>query len=461
MTRNIVFIVLDTVRKDYFDNHASRIQDLSTKSFSRCKSASSWSVPSHASMLTGELAHQHGCSAIQPTFGTIDPSDTFLADLDNFNKMGISSNIFVSSRFGFSSFFDSFYDINPNLHFQNGIDIHQFLRETENQGIQRYLEYFVRSFQENNTIKSLANGIIDKSKPLTRKLPYTKRGDKGTKRTLHKARSIARGADEPYFLFINLMEAHTPFQPRSAYDHSIFNVPHSWSSNEYNYWDLIANPDTHREYFERRKELYSASIDYLDRIVSEFVSDIQQGETTFIITSDHGENIGENGELGHRTTLSERTLHVPLEIISPNADSEVIQEQVSQLQMPEIVHKIANNSNVDFSKFDFQSVPVSSEILGMCPGPELPRSVDQRFWKRGIRCVYVDGYKYIWDSISDCYKINMEKGCSVEVSKQKIKCITNNPFQNPLQFPRPEHNSTSPNEVDDSVEDRLSQLGYK
>jgi len=58
--RNVVLIVLDTVRKDYFDEYAYRLQDRSDVTFSNCRAASSWSVPSHASMITGELPHVHG-----------------------------------------------------------------------------------------------------------------------------------------------------------------------------------------------------------------------------------------------------------------------------------------------------------------------------------------------------------------------------------------------------------------
>jgi predicted AlkP superfamily pyrophosphatase or phosphodiesterase len=60
MPRNVILLVLDTVRKDYFDEYASQIQSLSDVSFSQCRTASSCSVPSHASILTGELPHEHG-----------------------------------------------------------------------------------------------------------------------------------------------------------------------------------------------------------------------------------------------------------------------------------------------------------------------------------------------------------------------------------------------------------------
>jgi len=48
--RNVVVICLDTVRKDYFDRYAPRLQDRADVIYDQCRAVSSWSVPSHASM---------------------------------------------------------------------------------------------------------------------------------------------------------------------------------------------------------------------------------------------------------------------------------------------------------------------------------------------------------------------------------------------------------------------------
>ena len=60
MTRNVVLVCLDTVRKDYFDEYATRLQKLCDVSFEQCRAASSCSVRSHASFMTGELPYRHG-----------------------------------------------------------------------------------------------------------------------------------------------------------------------------------------------------------------------------------------------------------------------------------------------------------------------------------------------------------------------------------------------------------------
>lgn len=81
-SRNVVLIVLDTVRKDFFDDYAPRLQEKADNSFDRCYAPSSWTIPSHASMLTGDLPHQHGVHTYNKGFGGIDFDSTFLSDLD-------------------------------------------------------------------------------------------------------------------------------------------------------------------------------------------------------------------------------------------------------------------------------------------------------------------------------------------------------------------------------------------
>jgi arylsulfatase A-like enzyme len=62
MSRNIVFIYLDSVRKDYFDVYASRLSAMADTTFEQCRAPSGWSLPNYASLLTGTLPHEHGVS---------------------------------------------------------------------------------------------------------------------------------------------------------------------------------------------------------------------------------------------------------------------------------------------------------------------------------------------------------------------------------------------------------------
>ena len=64
--RNVVVLCLDTLRKDTLDRLARRLSALADVSFENCRAASGWSVPSHASMLTGQLPSEHDVHALNP-----------------------------------------------------------------------------------------------------------------------------------------------------------------------------------------------------------------------------------------------------------------------------------------------------------------------------------------------------------------------------------------------------------
>ncbi|WP_435159099.1 alkaline phosphatase family protein [Haladaptatus sp. DFWS20] len=58
--RNVLLVCLDTVRADVFGEHANCLHRMADVSFTQCRAASSWTIPSHASMFTGQLPSVHG-----------------------------------------------------------------------------------------------------------------------------------------------------------------------------------------------------------------------------------------------------------------------------------------------------------------------------------------------------------------------------------------------------------------
>jgi arylsulfatase A-like enzyme len=86
-----------------------------------------------------------------------------------------------------------------------------------------------------------------------------------------------------------------------------------------NAWEYIAGmvEMTGRD-FEILRALYRAEIAYLDRRIGELRDMLEaHGEwedTVFVVTGDHGENIGDHGLMDHQYCLYDTLLHVPLVI---------------------------------------------------------------------------------------------------------------------------------------------------
>ena len=146
MNRNIAVLVLDSVRKDFFNEYAERIQNKSSLSVHRAYAPSSWSTPSHASMFTGKLPFQHGIHTYHRSFDDLQQEEIFHTQLSDYSTLGVSANVFAGSTYGFDKFFDSFTDVSPAQRFPSGLDPTEFEDE--------YLQYAISALLEPNTFSS-------------------------------------------------------------------------------------------------------------------------------------------------------------------------------------------------------------------------------------------------------------------------------------------------------------------
>lgn len=99
---------------------------------------------------------------------------------------------------------------------------------------------------------------------------------------------------EPYFAFVHYMEAHAPYAP----------------------------PEPERTRFAA--DPYQGEIATLDRAVGELLDGLAArglaDSTLVVVVADHGEGLGEHGELSHGAFLYESTLHVPMIVAGPGVE---------------------------------------------------------------------------------------------------------------------------------------------
>lgn len=468
MSRNVVLVCLDSVRKDYFDKFAQQLSSRAEISYSECRAASSWSAPSHASILTGVLPHQHGVHTHDPSFESVSIEETFLANLPDYSVVGASSNVYASSSFGFAQFFDEFSDVAPYRRFRGGMDIQYFLRYTESDGINRWLKFILKSLRHENTVRSIANGLTVKVEDIFRDLPVAKPFDDGYSIVARETKRFFNSSSEPLFGFLNIMDTHGPFQHTRGYRSEIHDAPNNWNSDEIDLWEVNEHgPSRVSEGdINNYRDLYGAAIDYTDRKLAALIDHIQSTtdrETTFVITADHGENLGyesDNGLIGHTSSLSEGLLHVPLEIINPPSTSDVhdYDRLVSHLDLGELLVGLAQGELPDISR------PVAvAELAGISQTSADPPNYD--YWDRAQRCAYRDEQKIVWDSLSKCieYEINRTR-----TNWQKEIGERNNPpewvdsyFESDIhQFKQDSAKEAEENNMDEKTAERLEDLGY-
>lgn len=469
MDRNIVLIVLDTVRKDYFDEYAPRLQELGDVTFEQCRAASSTSVPSHASLVTGELPHRHGIHSFNPYFDSLNVSDTFLDGFDDYRTVGVSANAFAGSSFGFDRLFDDFTDIAWTGRLPDGMDVKEYAMKTDNDGFAFYTGFLQAALEHDHPLQSIANAALAQIDDASADLPFPRLFDDGAKAILNAGESKARES-EPFLMFINLMEAHAPHRHTRGFDRSIHGVSNGWSTtSKVSMWEAtVEDVDEEDEDLEKFRRLYAASIDYLDREVSAFIERVREAterETTFVITADHGENLAfedDRGILGHKSSLTEALLHVPLTIVNPpEGYDERETGYFSHLQMGELLTGMARGETPDVF-----SDRIPAERIGTANGPDSVSEAERAYWTRMLRCVYEGERKWVWDSLDECvpYAIDWDRPCRQRITEDE-ECPpgwVDEFFDGPIrEYQSESATDDSPHEdVDDATKSRLKELGY-
>lgn len=127
-------------------------------------------------------------------------------------------------------------------------------------------------------------------------------------------------ADERFFLFLHTYEAHAPYKPKGDTLEGLEPVPQEEQA---------------KNRFAMNRRQYAAEIRYTDQIFGKLIDDLERldllDDTIIVVTSDHGEEFGEHGGLGHSKTLYDEVLRVPLVVWAPGLVSagRRIAEQIS------------------------------------------------------------------------------------------------------------------------------------
>jgi len=286
--------------------------------YSNCWSTSCWTPPAHASLFTGMYPREHGTHEANTLLSAEPYSLSEILQMQGYETVGISSNGLVSDFFGFSRGFDSFHDLNRYNLFQMKKNILEVVKKRKGK-FNKMLEISKLSAREKNPaiffkyiMNFLKNRIAQKihTGALRDATPYTNRA-------LKTGLDSLAGARKPLFLFINLMQVHTDYNPPSE-------TRGRWSESRSPYRRLTHK--TFRFYGKKRhpievlhyfQDLYDEEVLYLDKVVYEFCKKVNTDNALLIITSDHGENFGEEGHYGHMMSLTDAVSKIPLLVKYP------------------------------------------------------------------------------------------------------------------------------------------------
>jgi len=413
MSQNVVFIVMDTVRAGNFNPSTASREPLSTISgpstvFRQTFTSAPWTLPSHASLFTGTTPSKHGAHAGHKH---LDDTHTTLPEIvqnHGYETVAVSNNTWISEEFGFDQGFETLYKTWQYV--QSDTDFGRIARQEE--GLTKLTEA-TKALFDGNPITNLTNAIYGQF--------FRKNEDDGAARTNEWIEDwlTTRDDSRPFFLFVNYLEPHLEYRPPKA--HAEEHLPEGVSYEEameipQNAWGYIADTvELTNEDFEILQALYRAEITHLQKKIEEVIDLLKaEGEwddTLFIVTSDHGENIGEHGLMDHQYALYDTLLHVPLYIHGGPFEDDEINDSVQLLDLPPTILDILDIDAPE-ARDQFQGVSFHpdaddtreyaiAEYIAPQPSMEalekrigdLPEHVYT--YDRSLRAIRTHDYKYI------------------------------------------------------------------
>jgi arylsulfatase A-like enzyme len=167
------------------------------------------------------------------------------------------------------------------------------------------------------------------------------------------------------------------------------------------------------------RDLYEGEVAYLDAILGKLIDDLRgkglTDDTIIVLTSDHGESLGEHDLVFHQFSVHEILLRVPLILHYPKRVSPGrVSTPVSLADVyPTLVRLAALNvpENPGLAGRDLLTLPTASQatdrrILAEYTAPleALPKyrlgrgTVDESYFKRDLKSIRGGGLKLVWAS---------------------------------------------------------------
>jgi arylsulfatase A-like enzyme len=328
---NVVLIVLDTVRARNLSLHGySRATTPNLEEwaktavvFDEAVAPASWTFPSHATMFTGRWPHEVASGWQTPLDDRYPTLAEVLRDR-GYSTAGFAANVFFcTEEFGIARGF---------LHYEDyPVSRSQFLIST---AIGR--ELF--SFSLNTDLAFRVREWIG-----YQDIPGRRNAEE-INAAFVEWLDDRQDSSRPFFAFLNYLDAHQPFLPPAPFD-TRFRGP-APRGNPTHWWDRTWSPQE----VLAETDAYDGAIAYLDHQLGRLADELRlRGEfddTLVIVTSDHGEHLGEHGFMRHGQTLYRDVLRVPLVIRFPGRITAGVRvrEAVSLRDIPQTVLALLNLS---------------------------------------------------------------------------------------------------------------------
>lgn len=311
---NIILMALDTVRADHlsaYDYHRPTTPNLAALAqdaevYDLAISTSSWTLPAHASMLTGELPSTHGAHFIEAATSreieeALKNDGAALVDVVAYRlaeERVTLAEILGAHGYSTAAVVSNAGPLQRAFQLCQGFDYYD-----------DRTAYALRSVDPR--LKTPAGTLFRIARewwaPVTTEAART-----APEINRDIIAWLDRNPPQPFFLFLNYNDAHTPYTPRVGPDLGPLDPP-TGLGNE---WRSPVYPD-----YRDKLETYDSELVYLDHHIGKLFDELKRrnlyDNTLIIVTADHGEAFGEHDCFEHGKSLYQPEVWVPLIIRYP------------------------------------------------------------------------------------------------------------------------------------------------
>lgn len=455
---SVILISIDTMRADHlscygYDRNTTPHIDRFAREgilFQRAYAPSSWTLPSHASIMTGcypSMHNAHRSERTQPPYFCTKLSDDNVTIAEvlseyGYDTVGIVAGTLCKAMFGLGQGFSVYDD-----------DLDPWGGE-----------------RRAHEINELVFAWLDN-------------------RAAHLSgqKFLLFNATLPIFLFIHYFDPHQSYMPPAPFDNHYpgrddslvltyagTSVAASYKEKEL---ELLKDVIKRKHQLSAKEQnhlvaLYDGELSFVDDAIGKLIQRLKEvawySGSMIIITSDHGESFGEHQLTTHGIALYDDNLRVPLIIKYPGNSKKttVANYPVSLVDIfPEILHTVSIRPPKNIQGAGLTGSQKTRYIIAEnFQDPTWKQRWDLKHLARDLQAIYAEDLKYIWASDGSCELYNVvadprETVNLIDTLPQKAHELHERLHVWKCSFSPVEGNKDLP-APDQSVTEKLRALGY-
>lgn len=306
---NLVLISIDTLRSDHLGSYgyeeetSPNLDALAERSvrFSNVISQGPWTLPSHASLFSGQFSSVHGIRHLGHVLSsTRSPVLARILSDQGYRTQAFTGGGFVNPLFGFDKGFDGFRNMDP-------------LRQRDSAFLLKQVENEPERYSKELIAENGPGAIKD---------------------------WLSANGEQPFFLFLHTYTVHDYDPPKEfarcaerGCTHP-FDDWHKYRLRTKSGWKTRPYTEANRQHLNHT---YDDSLLYVDHLLGdifEHMDSLGLSENTIIaITSDHGEELLERGFVQHGKRLYEEGMRIPILLHVPGVEPAVDERHVMQIDL--------------------------------------------------------------------------------------------------------------------------------